>query len=129
MVAALIVIALALAIRHADLVAGRGGFCSASGARSTTRPRPIPATPAAPGSRCSLVVDIQLDVHTKLVTRVVVPMTARARYTRSATRLTLTVQVRGSDYVPLFPLVAAIPSSALGEVVDSLVARRAILLN
>lgn len=80
-------------------------------------------------ARYPLVVDIQSDVHTKLVTRVVVPMATRARYTQPATRLTPTVQVRGSDYVLLFPLMAAIPSSALGEVVDSLVAHRAILIS
>jgi hypothetical protein len=37
--------------------------------------------------------------------------------------------VRGGDYVLLFPLVAAVPSSSLGEIIDSLVAHRAILIS
>jgi hypothetical protein len=40
------------------------------------------------GSVYPLVVDIQSEVHAKLVTRVVVPMAARARYVQPVTRLT-----------------------------------------
>ena len=81
------------------------------------------------GSVYPLVLDIQSDVHAKLVTRVVVPMAARARYAHPVTRLTPTLNVRGGDYVLLFPLVAAVPSSSLGEIVESLVAHRAILIS
>lgn len=75
-----------------------------------------------------LVVDIQADVHAKLVTRIVIPMAARTRYAQPVTRLTPTVRVRDGDYVVLFPLMAAVPSASLGEIVGSLVAHRAILI-
>jgi toxin CcdB len=76
----------------------------------------------------SLVVDIQADVHERLGTRIVVPLVTRARYTRPTTRLTPGVKIRDDDYVLLFPQMAAIPRASLGEVVDSLVAQRAMLL-
>lgn len=81
------------------------------------------------GSVYPLVVDIQADVHAKLVTRVVVPMATRARYAQPVTRLTPVLKVRGSEHVLLCPLMAAVPSSSLGEVVDSLVAHRTILIS
>jgi len=75
-----------------------------------------------------LVVDIQADVHAKLATRIVVPMVTRARYTQPATRLTPILKVREEDYVLLFPLMAAIPNTALGEIVGSFAAQRATLI-
>src|SRR3954463_6530050 len=75
-----------------------------------------------------LVVDVQADVHAKLTTRVVVPMVTRARYTLPATRLTPIVKVRDDDYVLLFPLIAAAPKAALGEIVGSLATQRATLV-
>jgi len=75
-----------------------------------------------------LVVDIQADVHAKLATRIVVPMVTRARYTQPATRLTPILKVRDEDYVLLFPLMAAIPNAALGEIVGSFAAQRATLI-
>lgn len=75
-----------------------------------------------------LVVDIQAGVHTRLDTRIAVPMVARSRYTRPATRLTPIFNVRGDDYVLVFPLIAAIPTTLLGEVVGSLASERAALI-
>ena len=75
-----------------------------------------------------LVVDVQADLHTKLATRVVVPLVSRARYALPATRLTPTVKVRDDEYVILFPLIAAVPTSALGVLVASLAPQRAILI-
>jgi hypothetical protein len=75
-----------------------------------------------------LVVDIQADVHAKLVTRIVVPMTMRSRYAQPVTRLTPTVTVRDGEYVVLFPQMAAVPNASLGEVVSSLSAQRAVLI-
>ena len=74
------------------------------------------------------VVDIQADVHGKLATRIVVPMVTRARYAQPATRLTPIVRVRDDDYILLFPLMAAVPTASLGEIVGSLVAQRATLI-
>ena len=75
-----------------------------------------------------LVVDIQADIHARLGTRLVVPMATRARYTRPTTRLTPVVNVRNDDYVLLFPLMAAVPQTLLGELVGSLAAQRATLI-
>ena len=75
-----------------------------------------------------LVVDVQADVHAKLVTRLVAPMVTRARYTQPATRLTPVVRVRDADYVILFPLAAAVPTASLGEVVASLAFQRGGLI-
>jgi len=74
------------------------------------------------------VVDVQADVHGKLATRIVVPLVARGRYLQPATRLTPIMKVRDDDYVVLFPLLAAVPRTALGEVVGSLAAQRQTLL-
>ncbi|TMQ09646.1 MAG: plasmid maintenance protein CcdB [Deltaproteobacteria bacterium] len=76
-----------------------------------------------------LVVDVQADVHTKLVTRIVVPMALRSRYAQPASRLTPTVKVRDAEYVVLFPLMAAVPHASLGEVVGSLAPHRGALIS
>jgi toxin CcdB len=75
-----------------------------------------------------LVVDVQADVHSKLATRVVVPLVTRARYTLPATRLTPVMKIGKDDYVVMFPLLAAVPSTSLGEVVCSLALQRATLI-
>jgi len=75
-----------------------------------------------------LVVDMQADVHAKLTTRIVVPLVTRARYLQIATRLTPIIKIRDDDYVLLLPLMAAIQSTSLGEVVGSLAAQRATLI-
>ena len=75
-----------------------------------------------------LVVDIQADVHGKLATRIVVPMVTCARYTQPATRLTPIMTVRDDDYVLLLPLMAAVPTASLGEIVGSLASQRATLI-
>lgn len=75
-----------------------------------------------------LVVDVQDDLHAKLATRVVAPMVLRSRYAQPATRLTPIVKVRGDDYVVVFPLLAAVPRSSLGEPVGALAEQRAALI-
>jgi hypothetical protein len=80
------------------------------------------------GATYPFVVDLQADLHAKLITRIVVPLVQRTRYAQPATRLTPIVSVRNVDHVALFPLLAAVPSSALGEVVASLVAQRGALI-
>jgi toxin CcdB len=75
-----------------------------------------------------LVVDIQADVHARLATRIVVPLVTRARYTRPATRVTPVMKVGDHDYVLLVPLMAAVLSASLGDMVGSLAAQRATLL-
>jgi hypothetical protein len=75
-----------------------------------------------------LVVDVQADLHARLATRIVVPMVARARYAQPVTRLTPIVKVRDDAYVVLFPMLAAVPTSSLGELVGSLAAHRITLI-
>jgi toxin CcdB len=75
-----------------------------------------------------LVIDIQADLHSKLATRVVVPLVSRARYALPATRLTPIVKVRDDEYVVLVPLIATVPKSALGPLVASLSPQRATLI-
>jgi hypothetical protein len=75
-----------------------------------------------------LVVDLQAELHAKLVTRIVAPMVARTRYTQPTTRLTPIVRVRDSEYVILFPLIAAVPTTSLGEIVGSLAPDRPLLI-
>jgi toxin CcdB len=75
-----------------------------------------------------LVVDVQADLHARLATRLVVPLVTRSRYTQPATRLTPVLKVGKDDYVVVFPLMAAVPRTSLGEIVGSLAAQRAALL-
>lgn len=80
------------------------------------------------GAAYPLAVDIQADIHARLITRVVVPMIQRSRYTLPATRLTPIVSVRNAEYVALFPLLAAVPHASLGEIVGSLAGQRGALI-
>ncbi len=81
------------------------------------------------GGAYPLVVDVQADLHDRLATRVVVPLTPRSRYTaQPITRLQPLVKVRGEAYVAVIPMIAAVPRASLGEVVGSLAARRADLI-
>jgi toxin CcdB len=80
------------------------------------------------GAVYPLAVEVQADLHGKLVTRIVVPMVPRSRYAQPTTRLTPVVAVRNTDYVAVFPLLAAVPRSSLGEVVGSLASDRAALI-
>ena len=75
-----------------------------------------------------LVVDVQADIHTKLVTRLVVPLAQRSRYAQPLTRLTPMVRLRDVEYVVLAPQMAAYPAAALGEVVGSIAQHRAVLI-
>jgi toxin CcdB len=79
-------------------------------------------------SQFPLVVDVQADIHAKLVTRLVVPLAQRSRYAQPLTRLTPLVKVRNVEYVVLVPQLAAYPAAALGEVAGSLAQQRAILI-
>lgn len=76
-----------------------------------------------------LLVDLQADVHSKLDTRIVVPLMTLVRFGgKPPTRLTPVLSVRGEDYVAMFPSLLAVPRSALGHVVDSLASQRATLI-
>ena len=76
-----------------------------------------------------LVVDIQADTHSKLGSRVVVPMVPRARYHQPATRITPIVTIRGDDYVLVFPSLASVPTTALTDVVGSIAEQRPTLIS
>lgn len=76
-----------------------------------------------------LLVDLQADVHSKLTTRIVVPLMALTRFAgRPLTRLTPLMTVRGEGYVAMFPSLVAVPKTSLGEVVSSLASQRATLI-
>jgi toxin CcdB len=81
------------------------------------------------GGAYPLVVDVQAELHGRLATRVVVPLTLRSKYApQPITRLQPLVKVRGEEYVVVVPLIAAVPASSLGEVVGSLASQRAALI-
>jgi toxin CcdB len=75
-----------------------------------------------------LAVDLQADIHARLVRHLVAPMIARSRYMQPLTRLTPTVTVRDVEYVVLVPLLASVPTSSLGEIVGSLASHRDTLI-
>lgn len=81
------------------------------------------------GGAYPLLLEVQAELLSRLATRVVVPLTTVKRHgSRPITRLNPVVRIRDTDYVVLFQELAAIPASALGEVVTSLAARRAELV-
>jgi toxin CcdB len=81
------------------------------------------------GGAYPLVVDVQDDLHRRLATRVVVPLTPRSRYAaQPMTRLQPLVKVRGEEYVAVVPMLAAVPRTTLGEIVGSLASQRAALI-
>jgi len=80
------------------------------------------------GSAYPLVVDVQADTHARLATRIMVPMVLRARYAQPISRLTPVMPVHGTAYVVMIPLMAAIPKTAVGEIVGSLAPQRMTLI-
>jgi toxin CcdB len=81
------------------------------------------------GGTYPLLLDIQADALDRLATRVVVPLAVLRRYgARPITRLNPVAKLKGTDYVLVFQELAAIPATALGEVVGSLAGRRIELL-
>ncbi len=75
------------------------------------------------------LIDIQADLHSKLGSRLVLPLVARALYNAAPiTRLTPIVSVRGELYVAIVPAMATIPKASLGAFVESLAAQRATLI-
>jgi toxin CcdB len=76
-----------------------------------------------------LLLDVQADVLAGLASRVVVPMTPRKGYSaRPITRLNPVVTIGRTDHVLVFQELAAVPTSALGEVVESLARHRTELV-
>lgn len=81
------------------------------------------------GGAYPLLVDVQAELLSRLATRVVVPLVAMRRHgARPITRLNPVVRFKDTDYVLLFQELAAIPATALGEVVGSLAGRRGELV-
>jgi toxin CcdB len=81
------------------------------------------------GGAYPLLLDIQSEMLERLSTRVVAPLMTLKRYgARPITRLNPIVKIKGADHVIVFQELAAIPASALGEPVASLVSRRADLI-
>jgi toxin CcdB len=76
-----------------------------------------------------LLLDLQANLLSGLATRVVVPMAKRKGYgAPPMTQLNPTTKLAGIEYVLVFQELAAIPTTALGEPVGSLEARRAELV-
>ena len=72
-----------------------------------------------------LVLEVQTDMLAALATRVVVPLTPRARFRPPPiTRLNPIVTVRGDEYVALFQEMAAVPRSQLRKPIASVGSRR-----
>lgn len=81
------------------------------------------------GGAYPLLLDIQSEMLARLSTRVVAPLMTVKRYgARPITRLNPIVKIKGVDHVIVFQELAAIPASALGDPVSSLVSRRADLI-
>jgi toxin CcdB len=75
-----------------------------------------------------LLLDIQAELVSSLGTRVVVPMATPKQYgTKPITRLNPAARVKGIEYVLVFQELAAVPASALGEPVASLVTRQDLI--
>jgi toxin CcdB len=81
------------------------------------------------GGLFPLLLDIQTDLLAALATRVVVPVATVKRYgAKPISRLNPVIPIRGVDHILVFQELAAIPLSALGLSIDSLVSRRAELI-
>ena len=81
------------------------------------------------GGTYPLLLDVQANLLSALATRVVVPMVTAKRFgSKPITRLNPVATVGGIRYVLVFQELAAIPSSALGESVESLAALRTELI-
>jgi toxin CcdB len=81
------------------------------------------------GGPYPLLLDVQADGIARLATRVVVPLMTVKRYgARPITRLNPVIQIKDHNYVLLFQELAAIPTSALGEIVSSVATRRPELI-
>jgi toxin CcdB len=81
------------------------------------------------GGTFPLVVDVQAELHASLISRIVVPLIPRTRSpARPITRLNPVITIGGSAYVLLFPLMASVPRTSLGELVGTLAAHRATLI-
>jgi toxin CcdB len=77
------------------------------------------------GGAYPYLLDVQAEMLARLSTRVVVPMTKLKRSgPKPITRLNPMVRLEGADYVLVFQELAAIPRSALGDVVTSLAPQR-----
>jgi toxin CcdB len=76
-----------------------------------------------------LLLDVQADLLSQLITRVVVPLTSAKQYGASPiTRLNPTAKIGRTEYVLVFQELAAVPVSVLGDRVGSLASRRTDLI-
>jgi toxin CcdB len=76
-----------------------------------------------------LLLDVQANLLSGLATRVVVPMAKRKGYgLPPIAQLNPRAKLGGVEYVMVFQELAAVPATALGEVVGSLKSRRAELV-
>jgi toxin CcdB len=77
------------------------------------------------GSVATLAIDLQDGSLARLPTRIMAPLVPVKRYDEQPfSGLNPVVEVRGVDHVILFQDLASVPVQALGEVVESLAARR-----
>ena len=76
------------------------------------------------GGEYPLLLDVQADLLSRLCTRLVVPITRSEGHGKPIPCLNPTSTIKDVEYVLVFQEMAAIPTSALGEVVASLASRR-----
>lgn len=80
----------------------------------------------ARGGQFPLLLDVQSEVLSKLVTRVVVPMTSAKRYGATPiSRLNPILKLQSTRYVLVFQELAAVGPDVLGERIGTLAAHRA----
>ncbi|WP_371229738.1 CcdB family protein [Roseovarius sp. 2305UL8-3] len=67
-----------------------------------------------------LLLDVQAELLDHLITRVVVPLLPKATAPQPAARLNPVFEINGEAYVMVPQFLAAVPRSALGDVVSNL---------
>lgn len=80
------------------------------------------------GGRYPLLLDVQAELLASLATRVVVPLTRARTLGKPITHLNPVVTINGVDHIAVFQELAAIPTTALGDRVASLAARRSDII-
>ncbi len=67
-----------------------------------------------------LVLDVQAELLDHLITCVVVPLLSRATAPQPAARLNPVFEINGESYMMMPQFLAAVPRTALGDVVGNL---------
>ena len=79
---------------------------------------------AAPSSSVPFLMDLQDDIVDLLSTRVVAPLIPAMDVEKRMKILNPVIQIKGTEYVLMTHLLAAVSFSALGEKVDTAISQR-----